>query len=64
MARPKSTGPIRDVPITVRMFPGGADALSARAASEAAGNVSEMTRRMLAFGMAHMPKGWRPGDAK
>jgi hypothetical protein len=51
------SGPRRK-PITIRLSEVGLERLNQRATEEAAGNQSEMVRRMLKYAMQHMPKGW------
>lgn len=45
--------------VGIRMSEAGIDAVDARAAEEGVKR-SEMVRLLLAHGMIHMPKGWRP----
>lgn len=50
----------RDRFVAVRMAGTGADRIQQRAEQEAAGNQSEMIRRLLAYAIARMPEGWTP----
>jgi len=47
------------VTIAVRVSPNGLRAIDQRAVDDDR-NRSEMIRRLLAFAVIHMPKGWRP----
>lgn len=47
------------VPLNLLVSREGRRALVERAKTEADGNTSELARRLLKYGMAHMPKGWK-----
>jgi hypothetical protein len=50
----------RREPIRARVTQQERSTLQGRADAELQGNLSEMIRRCLAFGTAHMPAGWSP----
>lgn len=52
-------GPKRKA-VNVRASETGREALQKRAEAETDGNVSEMARRLLAYGLYRMPKDWTP----
>lgn len=56
MPRP---GPRRRL-VNARLSDEDTSAMQARADGEAGGNRSEMARRLLAYGLEHMPRGWTP----
>jgi len=56
MPRP---GPRRPL-VNVRLDPEDLERLQARADRETEGNVSELHRRIVQYGLARMPRGWRP----
>lgn len=52
-------GPRRQ-PINARAADEDRAAIQRRADAEAGGNLSEMARRLLAYGLSRMPAGWTP----
>lgn len=51
------------MPITpVRLPERTREAVDNRAASEADGNASEILRRLIDYGLEHMPAGWNPEE--
>lgn len=46
-------------PLNILVNQAGYQLIAGRAKSEAAGNVSEMVRRMLKYASTNMPKGWK-----
>jgi hypothetical protein len=53
---PKS-GPARKS-IGIRLADAGRQNLEQRAGEETSGNMSELVRRLIAYGSTRMPKGW------
>lgn len=47
------------MPLNLLISPEGRRALAERAKGETNGNVSELARRMLKYGMVKMPEGWK-----